>query len=120
MFFNYGKGEEPYIRRVDAPLNLPLVKASVVMQTMPCLRWLILIKDTGILEVVIPPGEVDIFAGMTAAESVAEILSVLRKETPKVGNYTCTMHQAPCFFEDGPVFSLEEILLRNEIKKMRV
>jgi len=119
MFLNYDKGEGPYIRRVDTPLNLPLVTSSIVMQTTPCLRWLILIKGRGILEVVIPPGEVDIFAGMTATEIVAEIMSVIRKEAPKIGNYTFTMHQAPCFFEGGPVFTLEEILLRNEIKKMR-
>ena len=119
VFYNYTKANAPYVKEITRPLLLPTAASFVVMQSAPWLRWLILIKNVGILEVAVPPGEVDIFAGMSSTEIVEEITAVMRKERRKVGNYEFNIHRAPCFFEGGPVFSLEEILLRNEVNQMR-
>lgn len=118
LFYNYAKANAPYFRELDAPLSLPRPVPSL-MQNFPEYRWLILIKNIGILEVRVPDSEADIFVGMSGAEIVAEVTAVMRKEAPKVGNYSFQVHKAPCFWEGGPVFNFDEIQLRNKLKQMR-
>jgi hypothetical protein len=81
--------------------------------------WMLPLHGEGLLQMTIPRESDLLFAGASKEKLASYMVAVHRGRKPKLAGYELELLALPCFIENGIVFSLVDIMIRNQVKTMR-
>lgn len=118
VFYNYTGRIPPYSGILEQPL--PIIECDVLRNLdKDTTAFMVPLHGEGLLEVTIPRQSDHLFAGVSKELLISYMIAVYRGRKQKRPDYELKLLSLPCFIEDGIVFSLTDVQIRNQVKTMR-
>jgi hypothetical protein len=117
-FYNYTNRPAPYSGTLEQ--RLPVVVCDVLRTfNKNSIVWFVALDGEGLLEVTVLRHALHLFTDVSTRNMIAYLIAVHRGQKPKTPGYELRLIAVPCFIENGVVFSMADIRIRNQVKTMR-